>query len=65
MFIPALSGLRAQLDPMRADIHPGAREIAQLAAHDGLGLAVSAEQALPVYVRDNVVTIPGVPTHAG
>jgi tRNA threonylcarbamoyladenosine biosynthesis protein TsaB len=33
---------------------PRAREIARLAAHDGLARAVPPEQAVPVYVRDNV-----------
>jgi hypothetical protein len=36
------------------DCHPRAREIAALAAADGLALAVAPEQALPVYLRDDV-----------
>ena len=38
---------------------PHAREVARLAAHDGLGRAVPAEQALPVYVRNRVATPSG------
>ena len=56
---PALSVLQARLGPVRADIHPRAREIALLAARDGLQIAVPPEQALPVYVRDNVAVPPG------
>lgn len=40
-------------------MHPRAREIAQLAAHLGLGAAVAASEAQPVYVRDQVAVIPG------
>jgi hypothetical protein len=32
-----------------------------LAAGDGLELAVPPEQALPVYVRDNVAVVPRAP----
>lgn len=39
-------------------LHPRAREIAQLAAHLGLGAAVAAAEALPVYVRDQVAVVP-------
>lgn len=56
---PELSVLRPRLQVVRADIHPRAQEIAWLAAGDGLGLAVPPEQALPVYVRDNVAVVPG------
>jgi tRNA threonylcarbamoyladenosine biosynthesis protein TsaB len=38
---------------------PHAREIAWLAACDGLELAVRAEDAQPVYLRDDVAKIPG------
>jgi tRNA threonylcarbamoyladenosine biosynthesis protein TsaB len=56
---PALCGLRARLELVRDDLHPRAQEIALLAAHDGLELALPPEQALPAYVRDNVATVPG------
>ena len=39
-------------------LRPRAFEIAQLAALDGLGAAVTAEQAQPVYLRDEVATLP-------
>jgi tRNA threonylcarbamoyladenosine biosynthesis protein TsaB len=53
------SALALQLHPVFAQLAPHAREIARLAAHDGLALAVPAEQALPVYLRDNVARVPG------
>jgi tRNA threonylcarbamoyladenosine biosynthesis protein TsaB len=57
---PALaSDLSPQLQPVLAGLTPHAREIARLAAHDGLALAVPADQALPVYLRDNVAIVPG------
>jgi tRNA threonylcarbamoyladenosine biosynthesis protein TsaB len=56
---PELTALTPQLTQVRADVHPRAQEIALLAAGDGLHLAVPAEQALPVYVRDNVAVVPG------
>jgi hypothetical protein len=40
------------------DLHPRAREIAELAAADGLGCAVAPEGALPVYLRDRVTAAP-------
>jgi tRNA threonylcarbamoyladenosine biosynthesis protein TsaB len=40
--------------------HSRAEDIARLAVHEGLSRAVPAEQALPVYVRDNVA-VPGRP----
>ena len=58
---PALSALEPALALVRADLHPRAREIAWLAARDGLQAAVPAEQALPVYVRDNVAMAPATP----
>jgi tRNA threonylcarbamoyladenosine biosynthesis protein TsaB len=39
-------------------LHPRAREIAWLAVQRGLGGACDAEQAQPVYVRDQVASIP-------
>jgi tRNA threonylcarbamoyladenosine biosynthesis protein TsaB len=44
-------GLLSSIHPA---LLPHAREIAQLAAHDGLTAALPAELALPVYVRDQV-----------
>jgi tRNA threonylcarbamoyladenosine biosynthesis protein TsaB len=38
--------------------HPHAREIARLAAHRGLQGAVGAAEAQPVYVRNQVATVP-------
>ena len=58
---PVLSALAAQLAPVRADFQPHAREIAMLAAHDGLRLAVPPEQAVPVYVRNAVAMVSGQP----
>jgi tRNA threonylcarbamoyladenosine biosynthesis protein TsaB len=37
-----------------ANLYPRAREIAELAAADGLACAVAPEEALPVYLRDRV-----------
>ncbi len=58
---PELAALRPRLQLLLADLHPRAREIALLAAKDGLHTAVSAEHALPVYVRDNVASAPNRP----
>ncbi len=51
---PELSVLAAQLAPLMPGARPRAREIAALAAHDGMGAALPAERALPVYVRNDV-----------
>jgi tRNA threonylcarbamoyladenosine biosynthesis protein TsaB len=53
------SALAGYLQPILIPALPHAREIASLAAHDGLGRAVPAEQALPVYVRNRVATPSG------
>ena len=53
------SAFSPPLQPILGRLAPHAREIAALAAHDGLALAVPAEQALPVYLRDNVARVPG------
>jgi tRNA threonylcarbamoyladenosine biosynthesis protein TsaB len=50
----ALAPLAARLRPLLADARPRAREIAVLAAHEGMAAAVPPEQAQPVYVRNNV-----------
>jgi tRNA threonylcarbamoyladenosine biosynthesis protein TsaB len=47
------------LQPLLAQAVPHAREIASLAAHEGLAHALPAELALPVYVRNNVAQPPG------
>ncbi|HLK71294.1 MAG TPA: tRNA (adenosine(37)-N6)-threonylcarbamoyltransferase complex dimerization subunit type 1 TsaB [Steroidobacteraceae bacterium] len=50
--------LRPDLAVILPRLQPRAREIARLAAEDGLGAAVSAEEALPVYLRDRVAVAP-------
>ncbi|MDE2219287.1 MAG: tRNA (adenosine(37)-N6)-threonylcarbamoyltransferase complex dimerization subunit type 1 TsaB, partial [Gammaproteobacteria bacterium] len=50
----ALATWATRLEPLLGEARPRASEIARLAAHDGLGAALPAEQAWPVYVRDNV-----------
>ena len=55
---PALSASLAMLAPTLAELRPRALEVASLAAHDGLARAVPPEQALPVYVRNNVAVAP-------
>ena len=55
---PALSVSLAMLAPTLAELRPRALEVASLAAHDGLARAVPPEQALPVYVRNNVAVAP-------
>jgi tRNA threonylcarbamoyladenosine biosynthesis protein TsaB len=57
---PALSLLAGQLGDIGEGISPRAQEIAQLAAADGLSTAVPPEQALPVYLRDEVAKVPVV-----
>jgi tRNA threonylcarbamoyladenosine biosynthesis protein TsaB len=53
-----LEPVAAQLAAVFADFRPRAREVALLAAQDGLASAVSAEQAQPVYLRDEVAHAP-------
>lgn len=53
--------LQAACGTLRAvfpDLRPRAREIALLAAQDGLASALPAEQAQPVYLRDDVAQLP-------
>lgn len=57
-------GLSPPLQSVLARLAPHAREIARLAAHDGLAVAVPAEQALPVYLRNNVAIVPGAAAHS-
>lgn len=49
-----LAAWAGRFKPLKSDARPNAREIARLAAHDGLGASVPADQAWPVYVRDKV-----------
>ena len=51
---PVLATLGARLTPLLAEARPRAAEIAVLAVHDGLLTALPADQAWPVYVRNNV-----------
>jgi tRNA threonylcarbamoyladenosine biosynthesis protein TsaB len=63
-----LAPLAAGLSAVAADLRPRATEIALLAARDGLANALPAEQALPVYLRDEVAQVPepaAAPTTAG
>lgn len=52
-----LAAWAGRLQPLLMEARPHAREIAQLAAHDGLRAAVPPEQAWPVYVRNNVAVV--------
>jgi tRNA threonylcarbamoyladenosine biosynthesis protein TsaB len=51
--LPGMAGM-----PIWPQLRPHAREIAQLAVADGLASAVSPERAQPVYLRDEVATVP-------
>jgi tRNA threonylcarbamoyladenosine biosynthesis protein TsaB len=53
-----LAPITGQLMAVFADFRPRAREVALLAASDGLAAAVPAEQAQPVYLRDDVAQVP-------
>lgn len=46
------------LAPVWGELRPRAIEVAQLAAEDGLASAVPPDQAQPVYLRDEVATLP-------
>jgi len=55
----ALRGLPGPaLAPIFGQLRPHAREIAELAAIDGLASAVAPELAQPVYLRDEVAALP-------
>jgi len=60
----ALSATQSQLAAVFPQLLPRAGEIAQLAAADGLGCAVPAEDAQPIYLRDNVAKVPAPPAAA-
>jgi len=49
-----LAAVTAGLTSVLADLRPRAAEVAVLAAGDGLGRAIAADQAQPVYLRDDV-----------
>jgi tRNA threonylcarbamoyladenosine biosynthesis protein TsaB len=49
-----LAAVAGQLTAVFPELRPRAREIARLAADDGLASAIPAEQAQPVYLRDDV-----------
>jgi tRNA threonylcarbamoyladenosine biosynthesis protein TsaB len=53
-----LGAVAGQLTAVFADFRPRAREIALLATNDGMASAVPAEQAQPVYLRDDVAQAP-------
>jgi len=53
-----LAHVAGQLTALYPQLRPRAREIGLLAAQDGLGCAIAAEQAQPVYLRDNVAQPP-------
>jgi tRNA threonylcarbamoyladenosine biosynthesis protein TsaB len=56
---PALGELAGTAaGPIWPSLRPHAREIAAMAAAQGLAPAVSAEHALPVYLRDEVAAVP-------
>jgi tRNA threonylcarbamoyladenosine biosynthesis protein TsaB len=53
-----LADVAGQLTALYPQLRPRAREIALLAAQDGMGCAIAAEHAQPVYLRDNVAQPP-------
>jgi tRNA threonylcarbamoyladenosine biosynthesis protein TsaB len=59
-YAPQLAAVSTGLTAVFPDLRPRAAEVARLAAHDGLGCAIAADQAQPVYLRDDVAQ-PGVP----
>jgi tRNA threonylcarbamoyladenosine biosynthesis protein TsaB len=58
-YAAALGGFpEPALAPIFGHFRPHAREIAELAAMDGLASAVAPESAQPVYLRDEVAALP-------
>jgi tRNA threonylcarbamoyladenosine biosynthesis protein TsaB len=57
-YAPLLQQACGPLSVVFADLRPRAREIALLAAQQGLARALPAEQAQPVYLRDDVAQAP-------
>jgi tRNA threonylcarbamoyladenosine biosynthesis protein TsaB len=53
--------LQERLTQTLPQLQPRAREIAGLAAEDGMAAAIAAEEALPVYLRDRVTANPALP----
>jgi tRNA threonylcarbamoyladenosine biosynthesis protein TsaB len=53
-YAPRLAAVARHLTAVFPELRPRAREIALLAANDGLASAIPAEQAQPVYLRDEV-----------
>jgi tRNA threonylcarbamoyladenosine biosynthesis protein TsaB len=53
-----LAPVSQEFSALHPQMLPRAREIAQLAAAIGCGGAVAAEDAHPVYLRDEVVSLP-------
>jgi len=60
-YAPQLAGIAGGLQVVWAELRPRAAEIARLAVQDGLGQAIPAEQAQPVYLRDDVARPPASP----
>jgi tRNA threonylcarbamoyladenosine biosynthesis protein TsaB len=50
--------LQPRLVATLPQLQPRAQEVASLAAQDGLSAALAPEQALPVYLRDRVASLP-------
>jgi tRNA threonylcarbamoyladenosine biosynthesis protein TsaB len=57
-YAQGLARVASQLCGVLPDLRPRAREVAWLAAQDGLASAIPAEQAQPVYLRDDVARPP-------
>ncbi len=57
-YAPQLAATSAGLAAVFPDLRPRATEVALLAVQDGLGSAIAAEQAQPVYLRDDVAQPP-------
>ncbi len=57
-YAPQLATIAGGLAGVFAGLRPRATEVARLAAHDGLAHAIPAEQAQPVYLRDDVAQPP-------
>jgi len=60
-FAAYASWLRSAVGTLTAvfpDLRPRASEVALLAAYDGMASALPAEQAQPVYLRDDVAQVP-------
>jgi len=58
VYAPQLAAIAGGLAGVFAGLRPRATEVALLAVHDGLARAIAAEQAQPVYLRDDVAQPP-------